>query len=391
MKQQYFLNDYLDHEQHKTIKDYFLYLKLAFRPLTTLLICIILSIVVAIPCIIFLVTTKEGELANNVAFAMLTGVVASGLVSIAVEMAGNYRHNYQRLLILHEYILTVANYEEHVQWCFHGRTDDDCLGEFTARNMAVSELVLEIGPVIEAAYKDGKEYMSLEEIKHVIKVIEAASSLGELAEDFASENMINATGTDFYKCLNEPLKSELSYFAREVGISIVEGHLISVVADYILTKPTVLDELEQHRLVRILDEFDVGMQNLQSFIKSEPGYHIELIPWNKRFEKMEKKLEKRFKRSEQDTLAKLQKALKDGIISQSEYDEFLELEEKKELDFSSVYKKYDFDDDDAIEAEMQELIKKHSDKEHKRLMRKLQIIAKADGVNIDSNIGIRHE
>nr|WP_297708384.1 hypothetical protein [uncultured Butyrivibrio sp.] len=49
------------------------------------------------------------------------------------------------------------------------------------------------------------------------------------------------------------------------------------------------------------------------------------------------------------------------------------------------------DDDDAIEAEMQELIKKHSDKEHKRLMRKLQIIAKADGVNIDSNIGIRHE
>ena len=391
MKQQYFLNDYLDHERHKTIKDYFLYLKLAFRPLTTLLICIILSIVVAIPCIILMITTKEGELANNVAFAMLTGVVASGLVSIAVEMAGNFRHNYQRLLILHEYLLTVANYEEHVQWCLHGRTDDDCPGDFTARNMAVSELVLEIGPVIEAAYKDGKEYMSLEEIKHVIKVIEAASSLGELAEDFASENMINATGTDFYKCLNEPLKSELSYFAREVGISIVEGHLTSVVADYILTKPTVLDELEQHRLVRILDEFDAGMQNLQSFIKSEQGYHIELIPWNKRFEKMEKKLEKRFKRSEQDTLAKLQKALKDGIISQSEYDEFLELEEKKELDFSSVYKKYDFDDDDAIEAEMQELIKKHIDKEHKRLMRKFQIIAKADGVNIDSNIGIRHE
>ncbi|WP_407425083.1 hypothetical protein [Treponema sp.] len=110
----------------------------------------------------------------NSAFAILTGIVASVFVSLILEMMNNYRHNYKRLLVLHDYLMTVANYEDHVEWCIHGRTDELCPKDFSARNMAVAELVLETGPVIEAAYNTGKEYMSLEEIKYAISVVEAA-------------------------------------------------------------------------------------------------------------------------------------------------------------------------------------------------------------------------
>lgn len=390
MKQQYLLNDYLEHEERKTFKDILLYFSLAFRPISTLLICVFLSIVIGIPCGIILMNTQENTITYNISFAILTGVIASGLVSLAIEMVNNYRHNYQRLLVLHEYLLTVAKYEEKVQWCFHGRKDNDCPKDMSARNMAVSELVLEIGPVVETAYKDGKEYMSLEEMKNVIMVIESASKIGELAESFTSDNMLNPSSPSLYKGLKKVLRKEIFSFANDVGITIVEDHLTSVVADYILTNPDVLDDYERGELVDLLQQFDSGMQKLQNYIKNEPGYHVELIPWEKRIEKVERKWNSQYKKSEMDIIERVEAGLSVGRITQSEYDEFMdldaEIDKHEELNLQPLYDKYGYDDDsDAFYDEMDKMVKKQTDQRHKKLLRKIQIIEKANGRNIDVN------
>ncbi len=108
MKQVYHLDDYLKHEENKILKDRILYLSLSLRPASTLIICIFLTVTTAIHCIILMIRNPATSVTYNIAFAILTGVVASGLVSIAVELAANYRHNYQRLLVLHEYLPTLV-------------------------------------------------------------------------------------------------------------------------------------------------------------------------------------------------------------------------------------------------------------------------------------------
>lgn len=384
MKQQYVLKDYLEHEERKTFKDILLYFSLAFRPISTLLICVFLSIVIGIPCGIILMNTRENTITYNISFAILTGVIASGLVSLAIEMVNNYRHNYQRLLMLHEYLLTVAKYEEKVQWCFHGRKDENCPKDLSARNMAVSELVLEIGPVVEAAYKDGKEYMSLKEMKNVIMIIEAASEIGELAESFTCDNMLNPSKPSLYKGLKKSFRKEILSFADDVGISIIEDNLTNVVVDYILANPDVLDDYERSELVNMLEQFDTGMCNLQIFVKTEPGYHVELIPWEKRIEKDLRKRNIQYKKIELDTIKKVEAGLAAGIITQSEFDEFMELdaelEKHEEPNLQPLYDKYGHDDDsDAFYDEMEEMVKKQTDERHKKLLRKIQIIEKSRG------------
>lgn len=389
MKQQYFLNDYLEHEKEKSIKDRLLYLRMAFRPAGVMVTCIILTIIISIPCLFVMKANDSESTVYAIAFALFTGVVASGLISLTIEMIHNYRHNYQRLLVLHEYLLTIAHYEDHVQWCLHGRTDADCPGTFTARNMATSELVLEIGPVMESAYKEGKEFMSLQEMKQVIKVVEAASKIGETAESFASENMIDATGSSLYDCMKEPFRGKLKTFAEDVGISLVEHKVGNVVADYVLTKPDELDELEQSELKNQLIQFDEGMCALKPFVGTEPGYHTELIPWETRFEKKERKIRRKSERAEEATRRKLQKAVEDGRITKGEFEEYLELNEEvskaDDLDLEPLYRVYGYDDDEAFDKAMQEMIERKEDERHKKLMRVLQIIAKAEGHSFDLN------
>lgn len=351
----------------------------------------LLTILIAIPCVYLMDINKSDSTLYQVAFAILTGVVASGLVSVAIEMSNNFRRNYQRLLVLHEYLLTLANYGEDVKRCFHGRTDDDCPKGFSARVMAVAELVLTAAPVIETAYKDGKEYMSLEEMKYVITVIESASKIGELAESYASNFM--DVGNDLFKSLNEPLKSELIDFADEVGISIVNDEISSVIADYILTYPERIDEdsmisFSMYEFTKAIESFDRGMSKLQAFVKSEPGYHEELIPWETRFESNRRKFDKQYKKAEEKAIEILREAVKNGKITQAEFDEFLQLDEEMKksdgLDLDAIRKRVGYDDE-AFDKELEEAVKRNSDKRHKKMTRAMQIIAKAEGQNIDTN------
>lgn len=386
MKQLHFLQEYLDSDSHKSFKDRFFYIALAFRPLAPLVICILMVVVVSIPCVVLMFKMPNTSAFYNVAFALLTGIIASGFVSLLIEMSNNYRHNYQRLLVLHEYLWSVVKYEDNVQWCFHGRKDDDCPGKLTARNMAVSEMVLEVGPIVESAYKNGKEFMSLEEIKYAITVIEAASKIGELSESFASENMIDAAGRRLYEHLTEPLKSKIMEFAENVNISLIDEDLTSVVADYILTNPEELSEHEQYELKTNLEQFDEGMKRLLHLLKYEPVYNEELIPLEKRMEKSSKKINERFEKTDNKLRDKLYHAVEEKKLTETEYDEFLRLNEEihkvEEIDMDSFYERYGMDDD-TIDDELKRRAKQNAAERYKKLERIRQIVLKAEGKSLE--------
>lgn len=387
MNQLHFLQDFLENTKHKSAKDFFLYILLAFRPVTTLVSCLVFVIATSIPCVVLMSKSPHDSTVYNVSFALLTGILASGFVSLIIEMANNYRHNHQRLLVLHEYLFAVAKYEKYVDWCLHGRRDDDCPGDFTVRNMAVSELVLEAGPIIESAYKNGREFMSLKELRYVITVIEAASKIGELAESYASENLKDTSGVRLYANLKEPLKSKITDFAEGVGISIVDDHLMNVVADYILTNPEELSEYEQHELKYNLEQFDAGMKKLNSFVKLEPIYNNELIPFEKRFAKYNRKIHKQFTKADENLRQMLQQAIEDGNLTEEEYDEFLRLEEEiknsDKIDFDSIFDRYNIDDDEAIDAEMEAAVKRQFAEQQNKLKRMGQLIHKAEGRSLE--------
>ena len=387
MKQLHFLQDFLESTKRKSVKDFFLYLLLALRPITTLVSCLIFVIAVSIPCVVIMSKSPHDSTVYNVSFALLTGILASGFVSLIIEMANNYRHNHQRLLVLHEYLFAVAKYEKYVDWCLHGRRDDDCPGDFTARNMAVSELVLEAGPIIESAYKNGREFMALKELRYVITVIEAASKIGEFAESYASENLKEASGVSLYNNIKEPLKSKITDFAEGVGISIVDDHLMNVVVDYILTNPEELSEYEQHELKYNLEQFDAGMKKLNSFVKLEPIYNNELILFEKRFAKYNRKIHKQFTKADENLCQMLQQAVEDGNLTEEEYDEFLMLQEEirnsDKIDFDAIFDRYDIDDDEAIDAEMEAAVKRQFAEQQNKLKRISQLVHKAEGRSLE--------
>lgn len=97
------------------------YAMMAFRPAETLLICTVLTLLVAIPCVLILINSESSSTRYAIAMAIVTGVIASGLVSLALEMCNNYRHNRKRFVVLNYYLHVVSSYEEYINCSSHGK------------------------------------------------------------------------------------------------------------------------------------------------------------------------------------------------------------------------------------------------------------------------------
>ena len=91
------------------------FLSFAFYPKTTLIACVIFSVIVVIILGVAMTITPEGTGFYNIVFALTTGAVASFFVSFVVELSNNYRHNKLAWYELKEYYSTVMDYESHKQ------------------------------------------------------------------------------------------------------------------------------------------------------------------------------------------------------------------------------------------------------------------------------------
>lgn len=155
------LKDYLMHKEDKKngIKDYIKYFCLAFRPIGNILICLALMAIISVPCVIILSFNPDEAAASSI----LTGVIASGLVALVIEISNNIRRSKQRLIVLHEYLSAVANYDQFIEWKMMGLRGeydekyDFCSSKLTKRLKALALLELEIVPPIDSALDNGRD------------------------------------------------------------------------------------------------------------------------------------------------------------------------------------------------------------------------------------------
>lgn len=166
---------------------------------------------------------------------------------------------------------------------------------------AVSEVILEFGPVIEKAVIDGKDYMSIKELQTATKAVDAADELGEVVGSIIN-NHLRSRGHDIYDVLDDPLRERICAFSDDVQIYLVSKEVGGVVCDYFLTNLDDLLTLSSDEFVNSMDRsnrgliihclwnFDQAMHELQRFVKVEPVVHENLVPFEKRIEKMERKI-----------------------------------------------------------------------------------------------------
>ena len=375
------IDEFLDYKQKKSFGNSCRFVLMALRPAGVLIFCLVLSIVVAVPCIAVIINVNADSVAYNFAFSIFTGVIASCLITLTIEMVGNYRRNYQRILVLHEYLGTISLYEEHVDWCKHGRMDTEVdwrSSEFTTRQKAVAELFLTVGSVIENAYMTGREYMSLKEMEQVVRVVETVSKTGDIAKDYINSHWDDST-MDACDGLDEEFKLRIEQFAYVEGGSCSNDFIQDVVADYILTCPDELPESTQRILKYTIDDFDQAMCSLKNIVKWEPVYHENLIPFDTRMEKMEKKMDKMSAKAAEETYKVLSKGVERGYITQGEMDEYYALDDMPE---DSIQDMPEYDDDE-IDKIIKERARKWPNADTKRLFKQLKIYEKAQGNSSD--------
>lgn len=99
-------------------------LNMYFRPFGVIRLCLIMIGVALLFFILMAVLNRllgkeTGSILYQVSFALSTGAVASGIVSIVVEMSNNYEKNRKRLRQLSDYFSAVASYEMHKRAVMH--------------------------------------------------------------------------------------------------------------------------------------------------------------------------------------------------------------------------------------------------------------------------------
>lgn len=286
------------------------YIEMAFRPANVLLFCLCMTIIIAIPCIIAVYMVPRDSTGYAIVMAILTGVVASCIVSVSIELANNYRHNQQRFVVLNEYLYGISMYEQLIKWASHGAYESYSKDfkknwfeeelNFSAREKAVAEIILEFGPIVEQSLLNGREYFSIKELQLATRAVDAADKLGENVADIINNHLVSRQHS-FYDLLDEPFSTKIKAFSECEGIYIVDQNLESIVCDYILCnldelghlsndeETNALDRSTRNQIIHCLRDFDEAMHELQGYAKREPIVYDNLVPIEEKMMRWERK------------------------------------------------------------------------------------------------------
>ena len=166
------------------------FLSFAFYPKTTLIACVIFSVIVVTILGVAMVLTPEGSGFYNIIFALTTGAVASFFVSFVVELSNNYRHNKLAWYELKEYYSIVMDYESHKQVMMkltpHQRAEKKAHEEFVAAGgieendeydqpkdiiQITWERLPNMMPIFKQTFDDKKQFLSDIEIDELESII----------------------------------------------------------------------------------------------------------------------------------------------------------------------------------------------------------------------------
>lgn len=243
--------------------------------------------------------------------AVLTGVIASGLVSISIELANNYRHNRQRFIVLNEYLYIVSDYESFIKWSSHGdyvsfdEQEEIHLishdAEWTPRLKAVSEVILQIAPIIEDTVDNYKEFLQLGELMIATRATDAFEKIYEYINDITRFHLKKCDLT-VIETFEEPFQSKIRNFVEDENIDFSNEDVNDIVIIYILdnindlgtlsndSEVNEIEKISRKQIITELHNFDRAMHELQNFIKWEPVVYENLIPIEDTIKRYRKKL-----------------------------------------------------------------------------------------------------
>ena len=199
------------------------FLSFAFYPKTTLVACVIFSVIVVTILGVAMALTPEGSGFYNIVFALTTGAVASFFVSFVVELSNNYRHNKLAWYELKEYYSTVMDYESHKQVMMkltpHQRAEKKAHEEFVAAG-GIEEIdeydqpkdIIQITwerlpnmmPVFKQTLNDKKQFLSDIEIDELESII----SEYKQTQSFVYKRILMSPM--YYDALNHPDENYLA-------------------------------------------------------------------------------------------------------------------------------------------------------------------------------------
>lgn len=199
------------------------FLSFAFYPKTTLIACVIFSVIVVTILGVVMTITPEGTGFYNIVFALTTGAVASFFVSFVVELSNNYRHNKLAWYELKEYYSTVMDYESHKQVMMkltpHQRAEKKAHEEFVAAGgieetdeydqpkdiiQITWERLPNMMPVFKQTLNDKKQFLSDIEIDELESIISEYKQI----QSFVYKRILMSPM--YYDALNHPDENYLA-------------------------------------------------------------------------------------------------------------------------------------------------------------------------------------
>lgn len=231
-----------------------------------------LIIILLIPMLLL----TKGSFGYDVLFALLTGVVASLLVSVTMEVSNNYRKNARRALELAEYFMTFYDFETnkgvrmqldsfvHLELLGRYRksekqetTDESDEAEETSREegfmgpplddiQIVWHMLPKLMPVFQEAYEEKREFLFYKESEALRNILSLYRQMKEILKSFVLMDKKGKYGderdiTFLDSWIPYSLKDNLSKdFLRILG-DLEVNQAIDKIADQIFSDPIILE------------------------------------------------------------------------------------------------------------------------------------------------------
>lgn len=274
------------------------FLSFAFYPKTTLIACVIFSVIVVTILGVVMTITPEGTGFYNIVFALTTGAVASFFVSFVVELSNNYRHNKLAWYELKEYYSTVMDYESHKQVMMkltpHQRAEKKAHEEFVAAGgieetdeydqpkdiiQITWERLPNMMPVFKQTLNDKKQFLSDIEIDELESIISEYKQI----QSFVYKRILMSPM--YYDALNNPDENYLAsiypndilknmptwirkYLSSTESQKACERYVEAIFSDFTLLSQYMENyEISQKGIDAYKDELDKVEAEVELFVK----------------------------------------------------------------------------------------------------------------------------
>lgn len=186
------------------IKSTIQFFAFAFYPKTTLIVSTIIS-VIAITLLSWIMSVSEEDSSlYNIAFALITGAVASFFVAIIVELSNNYRHNKLAWYELQDYYQCITDYENTKQALMHPSSVQNAKEKARYNFTTEGE-----STVVESQDNEDKPKDSVEATwSQLPKIMPTLSNTFKTKKAFLSDNEIEELKNIIYKY--NQIKNEIS-------------------------------------------------------------------------------------------------------------------------------------------------------------------------------------